>query len=304
MIGDLRDPLKPRPGRKPGAGRNTGPRAGNRSSCRVWARGRTTTRHTVRSCNMGVHRIFLSDDPDHAHLTPGATLDIAGQEAHHALRVKRLEVGDRLELLNGRGLRAVAMLAAADKIASGRGRPEWSVRLDIERVTEEPLPKPRLHVFACAPKLTRVEDMVDQLSQVGAAAWSPLVTTHTVAPPRAGKMDKLERVAVEASKQCGRSWLMAIGNPAPMAGVLSRKHREIGPATQLVIADPDGTPYRPTGAADIALLVGPEAGFTGDEVDAACRAGAVRCNIGPHLMRVGTAAVVASGIILNAERRP
>ncbi len=250
---------------------------------------------------MGVHRVYLPA-LDQADVEPGAVLEIAGQEARHAVRVKRLVPGDALEILNGQGLRAVAVLGESRKHPAAHGKTEWSVEVRLESVSTEPPVSPRLHVLACAPKLTRVEDMVDQLSQVGAAAWSPLVTRHTIAPPKAGRMDKLERVAAEAAKQCGRAWTMEIGTPVRLADALSRTHRVVRPGTRLIIADPRGAPYAPDGSSDIALLIGPEAGFADDEVDAARRAGATLCSIGPHLMRVGTAAVVASGLILNAEQ--
>ena len=253
---------------------------------------------------MALHRIYLPDDQPSSAVTPGAVLEIAGQEARHAVRVKRVETGDAIELLDGRGLRASAVLADSRKQAAGRGKAEWVVRVEIRSVHTEPPTTPRLHVLACAPKLTRVEDMVDQLSQVGATAWSPLVTAHTIAPAKAERADKFERVAAEATKQCGRVWTMEIGTAVRLDDVLSRSHRAIGEGTRLVLADPSGTPYSRTGAEDIALLIGPEAGFTEAEVEAARGAGALLCNIGPHLMRVGTAAVVASGIILNAELSP
>lgn len=253
---------------------------------------------------MGIHRIYLAEGDQPADLTPGVVLEIGGQEARHAVRVKRLEPGDTLEILNGSGLRATAVLENADKQPVGRGKAEWVVNVRIGSVTTDLPTTPRLHVLACAPKLTRVEDMVDQLSQVGAAAWSPLVTTHTIAPPKAGRMDKFERVAAEAAKQCGRAWTMEIGDPVRFADALSRKARAVGAEAQLVIADPAGEPYTRTGVGEIVLLIGPEAGFTDAEVEAARQAGARLCTIGPHLMRVGTAAAVASGIILNAERTP
>lgn len=244
---------------------------------------------------MSVHRIFTPD----IHAETGVELVIGGQEAHHAVRVKRVKAGDPLEILDGRGLRAGAVVVATVKEPGERGRPEWVVRVRVERAEVEPPTRPRLHVLACAPKLTRVEDMVDQLSQVGAAAWTPLVTKHTVAPPRAGKMGKLERVAAEAAKQCGRAWVMEVGDPMEFREAIAR--RALGGGARLVIADPAGAPYRADGSEEIGLLIGPEAGFTEGEVEAARGAGADVCRIGPHLMRVGTAAVVASGIILDAE---
>lgn len=238
---------------------------------------------------MGVHRIFWPD------LAGEGEVVVTGPEAHHAARVKRLGPGDGVEILNGQGLRAEGRVAGVER----PGRGAWAVRCLVERAAPEPRTTPRVRALACAPKLTRVEDMVDQLSQVGAAVWTPLVTRYTVDPPRQGRTEKLERVAREAAKQCGRAWVLEIGEPTALATALAGA-REQG--ARLVIADPSGAPYRPDGSARVDVLIGPEGGFAPEEVEAAREAGADVCWIGPHLMRVATAAVVATGIVLHAER--
>lgn len=250
---------------------------------------------------MAHHRVYL---PDASPLAPGSILEIAGQEAHHALRVKRLGVGAEVEVLTGRGLRALGTIREILKNPARHSKPDWTIHLLIERVAEEPPIRPNLTVLASVPKGPRLESMIDQLSQVGAASWSPLVTSRTVVTPRTGKMGKAERVAAEAAKQCGRAWTMTIGTPVMLADALTRAHTEGDSATRLVLADGSGEPFEADDAENITLLVGPEGGFAEPEVEAARKAGASVCRFGPLVLRVETAAVVAAGVILDRVLKP
>ena len=206
---------------------------------------------------MYTHRTSLP----HCEAVPGSIVETVGAEAHHAVRVKRLEVGGEIEILDGCGLRAVGVIDEVVKESGGRGGAVWVMRVRVASATREARVSPRVHVLASAPKGPRLEEMIDQLSQVGAAAWSPLATLRTVVSPRLGKMLKAERIAAESAKQCGRAWVLEVGEPAVLADVLARRHAGCDPATRLVIADASGGEFAADGSGDITLLVGPEGGF-------------------------------------------
>lgn len=248
---------------------------------------------------MSKHRVSLP----RCEAAPGSIVEIVGAEAHHAVRVRRLDVGGEIEILDGRGLRAVGVIDEVVKEPAGRGRPDWVVRVLVATAAREGRVSPRVHVLASAPKGPHLEEMIDQLSQVGAASWAPLATLRTVVSPRMGKMLKAERIAAESAKQCGRAWVLEVGEPATLADVLSRRHAGCDPATRLVVADASGGEFGADGSGDVTLLVGPEGGFAESELDAARRAGASVCRFGVHVMRVETAAVVAAGVVMDAERR-
>lgn len=234
------------------------------------------------------HRILV----DHADFEPGQTLKIEADEARHAARVKRLRPGDALELLNGRGGIAQATL---EEIARDRSGPVLLLRI-TEAATLPPL-SPRLTVLAATPKAARADELVDALSQVGAAAWRPLSAARTVVDPRPTKLDRLTRIAAEAAKQSGRPWLLRIGPSITLEQALAEAHTR-----DVVLADASGDPYQPSGAEEIHLLIGPEGGFEPRELEQARRAGVRMHSFGPHIMRIETAAVAAAAIILNAER--
>ncbi len=236
---------------------------------------------------MGLHRIHL-DGP-----VPGAGGEVlvSGDEAQHALRVKRVEVGDRVELLDGCGQVGVGALLEGEK---ERRSGQWMVRIRVERVERVAPTSPRLEVLSAAPKGDRLDDMIDQLAQVGVASWGPLACERAVVDPREGKMQRLARRAREASKQCGRAWALEVGAERTLGEVLGGR---------VVLAHAAGGAYAPSSHGVVRLLVGPEGGFSERELAQAVDAGATIASFGPHAMRIETAAVVASGVILDAHRR-
>ncbi|MCC6677641.1 MAG: 16S rRNA (uracil(1498)-N(3))-methyltransferase [Phycisphaerales bacterium] len=234
-----------------------------------------------------LHRIHYPDLPTQ----PGAAIVITGEEAHHAARVKRAGPGEPVQLLDGRGAVADASITGVIKARSG----EWSLHVAITAIRrEEPL-SPRLEVWASSPKGPRLESMIDGLCQAGAAAWAPLHTTRTVVDPREGKLDRMHRLAAEASKQSGRAWHLEVLEGGDLAAALA--------IPGAIFADASGAPYHATGRPLVRLLIGPEGGWTPEELSAARAAGAQIASFGPHIMRIETAAVIASGIVLDQELR-
>lgn len=94
---------------------------------------------------------------------------------------------------------------------------------------------------------------------------------------------------IEACKQCGRNRLLDIAPPRSLADVLAAAPAD----ARILLADPRGEPLdaTPETTAMIIGLVGPEGGFTAEEIAAADRAGGRRIALGPHVLRVETAAV-------------
>jgi 16S rRNA (uracil1498-N3)-methyltransferase len=240
-----------------------------------------------------MHRILL-DTP----ITPGQTLRIEGEEARHAVRVKRLQPGEPLELLDGAGHIAAATVAGSEKSRTG----EWILLADVLTVETRPRPHPQVHVFAPAPKGDRLEDMIDALSQVGAASWSPLETIRTIREPREARLDRLQRIAREAAKQCGRAWALGIGPARRLPDLLA----ESPAATATIMADAAGPHYTasvlPAGIPEIRLLLGPEGDWDPRELTLARDRNIPTASFGPHIMRIAQAAATATAIILHLAR--
>jgi len=206
--------------------------------------------------------------------------------------VRRLREGDAVELFDGAGH------TLASVYTSWRGSRQNPVmvlepRGEIESV--KPV-CPRVEVFCPPPKAERLGPMIDQLSQIGVAAWVPLSTARTQGSAHDFKRDKLERVVVEAAKQCRRAWLMEIGEP-----VFFEHAIKIEGTVLFDASGESGPPSPPVEPAEgvIRLLIGPEGGWTAQELELARQAGVATRRAGPHILRVETAAVVAATTVLH-----
>lgn len=217
-----------------------------------------------------------------------------GEEAAHALGVKRLRLGEGVELIDGRGgVCSACVIEGGSDSAKPKGKPRelWVKILDARSM---PPITPRLEVYTATPKGGRVDDMVDQLTQVGVAGWGPLVTARGVVDPREHKLDRLARIAKEACKQAGRPWAMDVLASCDLHTVLRAEG-----GVRVIVADVSGASWSSSMSGDsLRLLVGPEGGWTELELNAARTAGATIARFGPHVMRIETAAVVAAGVVL------
>lgn len=239
---------------------------------------------------MAHHTVFLEQvDPQ------AETLRLQGDEARHALRVKRVKPGERVRVLNGRGVIMETEVSRADR--------ELELRV-LERDHVEPM-RPLVRVHSPAPKGPRLGDLIDALSQVGASSWTPMKTARTHAHPTTKKIRRIERVAIESAKQSQRAWRLTLSEPTDLRAALaadeprapSEQNKEI-----VVLADARGEAYTAQGVETARVLIGPEGGWTDEELDEARRAGAKVCSFGPHTMRVELAGPVAAAVILHAER--
>jgi 16S rRNA (uracil1498-N3)-methyltransferase len=215
-------------------------------------------------------------------LAPGS-VELRGPEAHHLATVLRARTGDAVCLFNGDGAEYPAVV-----VEVGRNLVSLSVTGHDESPRELGY---RLEVAAPLPKGDRGDFLVEKLTELGVTEFVPLRTQRSVAHPRETRREKLERAVIEASKQCGRNVLMRIGalthldeycrkGDQPPSRWFAHPGAEMSP------------PARSTsGGPDCALAVGPEGGFTDDEVGLARAAGWQVVDLGPRILRVETAAI-------------
>ncbi len=235
---------------------------------------------------MPKHVLWIGDAQER-----GQDLVFTGDEARHAQRVKRVKAGEVVLALDGTGVQVTGEVV-------GVGR-ELVVRI-LESKQASP-PSPAVEVWAPMPKGSASGDLVDMLSQVGAASWIPMATKRSVSPLSEAKRPRLERVAVEACKQSRRAWVLEVGRETPMRDALCKND------TPLLIADQGGAPVRSAlegiaAPGRVRLLVGPEGGFTDEERSGAIDAGAVACSFGPHVLRIEVAAAVGCASVLDTYR--
>jgi len=231
--------------------------------------------------------------------------ELADGEADHARRVLRLGLGDKLVGLDGAGAAWPLVVARSDART-------FEVRGDGEP-TREPAPGeygsglPWIEVATALPRGDRGESMVERLAQLGAAVLRPLLAERASPEARGEsprRLERLARSAREACKQSGRLWSLAIEPGETPASVLAH------PALVDLRLDPRAPAQAfdtlrdldlaGTRASPIRLWVGPEGGFTPAEIRALDDAGARPLCLGPHVLRIETAAEAGLALVAAA----
>lgn len=228
-----------------------------------------------------------------APLAPGEFV-LDGAEAHHLGTVRRFAPGDRVTLFNGDGSEYPAEVLAAD-----RKRVTLTV---FPAVTANRELGHEVVTLSALPKGDRADILVEKLTELGVTRFVPLVTARSVVQPKEAKAEKLLRGVIEASKQCGRNRLMRVDPPRRWSDAVGLP--DLPPLKLLLhTADAPGVwelpPDRVRGG--VAFAVGPEGGFTPDEVAAGVAAGWQSASLGRRVLRVETAAVAAAAWAATAR---
>ncbi|WP_299046311.1 16S rRNA (uracil(1498)-N(3))-methyltransferase [uncultured Actinomyces sp.] len=231
----------------------------------------------------------------------GGTLTLTGPEAHHAVAVRRLRVGERVDLVDGAGLRLVC------EVAEG-GRPDrLGVRV-VERVVETPPPL-RLALVQALAKGGRDEQAVQTATEVGVEVVVPWQAERCVSVwrgPRAVRgRDRWQATAREAAKQARRARVPQVdrvrttrdlagwtGEVVAAGGLVLVLH-EAATAPLGGVDLPRPGPPRPV----VAVVVGPEGGVSEAETTALRDAGALVVRLGPHVLRTASAGPVALAVL-------
>ena len=223
---------------------------------------------------------------------------LGGREGRHASTVRRLDVGERVDVTDGAGT-----VAECSVVASAPGRVSLAV---LTRRTEPP-PQPRVVVLQAILKGDRGELAVELLTEIGADVIVPWSAERCVAVWRGDRADRSRvrwnTTAQEAAKQSRRAWFPEVTAPADLGAAV----RRVAAAALAVLLDPDATTSVaslavPT-AGEVVLVVGPEGGVTTAEAEALRAAGAVPAALGPTVLRGSTAGVVAASVLLSQTGR-
>jgi 16S rRNA (uracil1498-N3)-methyltransferase len=243
-------------------------------------------------------RIYLD-----APLAGGHEVALDRDQANYLLNVLRLERGDELLLFNGRDGEWQARL-------SGVGKRALTASVG-ERRREQPQPLD-LHFLFAPLKHARLDYLVQKAVEMGASRLQPVITQHTQVARL--NLDRMRANAIEAAQQCGILTLPEIAEAVAfktLAGsidpdrmlVFCDEAAEVkDPLAALVQARLSARALLPAEAAraavPLAVLIGPEGGFSEDEREALRqRPNVVRIALGPRILRADTAAVAALALV-------
>jgi len=224
-----------------------------------------------------------------------AVLD--GDEGFHAVNVRRIRPGERLDLSDGEGTLAHCVIEEV-----GKGRLSARV-LDRRSV---PAPAPPVTVVQALPKSDRSELAIELATEAGADGFVPWQASRCVArwegPTRIDKgLRRWAAVARSAARQSRRAHIPSVTGPVSTAELVKRVGDDVA-AGAVVLALHESAQVRltelPVRQADsLVLIVGPEGGIADDEIAALTEAGATAVRLGPTVLRTSTAAAVALGAL-------
>ena len=245
------------------------------------------------------HRFFLSEFP------PQDTVTLDGDQAHHAAQVMRFEVGDSIILFDGQGTQATCEINTIS-----RKRVELTIK---ERNTTDRALSTELTMAVALPKKDRQKFLIEKLVELGVDRLIPVQAERSVAEANQKVIERIRKQVIEACKQCERNRLMQITDPMSFPQIAAWSDQHSQPARRW-LADPyNGVSIatvnqQTVGDASNAnrgkhelVAIGPEGGFSDQEIAAATDASFQLLRIGPTILRVETAAI-ASAAIFGAGR--
>jgi 16S rRNA (uracil1498-N3)-methyltransferase len=228
-------------------------------------------------------RCYCSDPPIQG------LLYLKNEEAKHLIRVRRFNIGDRVEVFDGRGGRYQTEIQSTSKDG---------VRLAVlSGPAFEPRARCQLTLATAVPKGERFDWLVEKATEIGVDRVVPLISERSVVDPRVSKLDRLRRLIIEAAKQSGRDRLMGLVCTEQFGELIQSAQSDVR-----LVAHPGGLdPDRWPSGASVTLAIGPEGGFADAEITAAEQSGWTVIGLGHNRLRVETAGIVASSLILNSK---
>lgn len=219
--------------------------------------------------------------------------ELTDTEAHHLAHVLRLTVGEAVELFNGSGLVGHAVVQQIRK---------RDVACDVQSVTQEPRPTPEITLGTAVPKGDRFDWLVEKATELGISRLVPLNTSRSTVDPRDSKLDRLRQTIIAACKQSRRAHLMELTPVMSWPQFLEQtgKHPLVVAHRQSLPVSPPESDFFSTGK--LFLAVGPEGGFTDDEIAAAVEQGGRLMHLGEHVLRIETAGLaLAAWCLVHQE---
>jgi len=231
-----------------------------------------------------IRRVFVPATP-----RPADRIGLDPDEAHHVARVLRLKTGDAVAVFDGRGGEWDATIGEVTK-------ERVSVVVGAERAGEvEPRLTVVLHQAIVRPE--KLEWVLQKGTEVGVAAFRLIATERVeAAPPSPARLARYGRILMEACKQSGRRVLPSLESGplrTPGDGVCAIALAQGAESAPLaaVLAGPR--------APEVWLAVGPEGGFTPDELESLAARGFRLASLGPRVLRTETAGCIAAAIVLH-----
>lgn len=220
------------------------------------------------------------------------TVVLRGEEANHAVKVLRVKPGEKITVFDGCGHCADAVVERTEQKAVFA-----SVLRRYDSQTE---PRLKITLFQGIPKNPKMDLIIQKAVEIGVCRIVPVATKRSVARlEKDAKIERYNRIAFEAAKQCGRAFVPRVENALSFEEALKMSD-ECGAG---IIPYECEREERLRGgflkdADSLAIFIGPEGGFEPDEVAEAEKHGIKRVTLGKRILRTETAGLVSAAVCL------
>ena len=225
-----------------------------------------------------MQRFFTTDIQNHHAV-------IHGDDVKHISKVLRLKPGDTIQICDGNGRECESRITSVSKDAVETETGEW------RSCASEP--RTKVTLFQCLPKAGKMETIIQKCVELGVNAIVPVQSERCVVvlkPPYDGRVERWQRVSEEACKQSRRGVIPIVSNPCALQDlsfesfdkVLAAYENEKTVSLKQAIKDVQSI-------RSVAIIIGPEGGFSENEIAYLKEKGAESVSLGPRILRTETA---------------
>lgn len=215
----------------------------------------------------------------------GMAIEVTGAELHYLKNVRRHVGGDTVVVLDRAGNSFEATIVAIDNAAA---------TLELLSLATDLVTTQNIHLLAAVPKEKIMDDVIRKISELGVARFTPIISERTSVVPGVPRIERWQRIADQSMKQCRRNRALGIESPQKFEDALSSllaEHRFfLHPSGEHAA----GKMFSERSSGEIALMVGPEGGFTDPELRLATEHSFRSVRLGQSILRIETAIVVAA----------
>lgn len=241
--------------------------------------------------------VFLADPADVARAAQGETFTLRGDEGHHAAVVQRRRVGEEIQITDGDGTRLCGIIAAVT-------RKELSIA--VQEVLTEPPASPQITLVQGLIK-GGGDEAVGFATEAGVDAVIPWQADRAISRWSCERQDKnrqkWQTTVLQAAKQARRAFVPTVRDVVHNHGLTLEIEELTNTGNLVLLAHEEATQSIPDVfdtvqvPAEVLILIGPEGGFSEDEVRNFISAGARQVSLGPHVLRAVHAGGLATALV-------
>ena len=221
-------------------------------------------------------------------LSAPGRLIVEGDELHYLVNVRRHRQGDRVEVRGGDGARYVGKIERIDR---------KTAVLILEREMDRAPESWPVNLIVAVPKRNLLDDVIRKTSEIGAERIVPVRAERSTFRLEPSRIDRWRRIASESIRQCGREKPIGIDEIEPLTDALARfgsrgsrfimhPYSEAPCLSSMLASNGPAVP--------VTVAIGPEGGFSDEDVEAAGRLGFRSATFGAQIMRIDTATIAAA----------